>query len=149
MCGFPAGSEGRGAHLTIPGRVGAVTVARWLRGHLAWLATKPEGPEEFAFLKAAHDNLVRLFDRPPDQLYLGSCDTEHDDAEQHLQQALALADACAAPFERARVSVVMYWHKRRSDGFYRPMDVPNAIYALKPLYEQDLRVHRNIYRGGL
>lgn len=43
--------------------------------------------------------------------------------------------AVTAPFERARVSVVMYWHKRRSDGFYRPMDVPNAIYALKPLYD--------------
>ena len=43
--------------------------------------------------------------------------------------------AVTEPFERARVSVTMFWHKRQSDGFYRPMDVPNAVYALKPLYD--------------
>lgn len=48
------------------------------------------------------------------------------------------SDDCRAvttPFDRARVSVTMYWHKRARDGFYRPMDVPNAVYALKPLYD--------------
>lgn len=48
------------------------------------------------------------------------------------------SDDCKAiltPFKKSRVSVTMYWHKRRSDGFYRPMDVPNAVYALKPLYD--------------
>lgn len=45
------------------------------------------------------------------------------------------ARAIKSPFGKARVSVVMRWHKRASDGYYRPMDVPNAIYALKPLYD--------------
>lgn len=72
--------EGKGWHLALPGPVGAVAVARWLGDHLGWLATKPEGPEEFAFIERAASNLERLFDRPPDQLYLGACDAEHDGA---------------------------------------------------------------------
>lgn len=45
----------------------------WVATHLDWLRTTPEGPEEFASFEVAHKNLEALFDRPPDQLYLGEC----------------------------------------------------------------------------
>jgi hypothetical protein len=35
------------------------------------------------------------------------------------------------PFPRAHVTLTLRWHKRASDGLYRPMDAGNAIYALK------------------
>ena len=71
--------EGRGAHLALPGRVGAVAVARWLGEHLDWLATRAEGAEELAFIEKARSNLERLFDRPPDALYLGECGRDLED----------------------------------------------------------------------
>lgn len=71
--------EGKGTHLALPGRVGAVAVARWLVDHVEWLATKPEGAEELAFLEESRTKLERLFDRPPETLYLGQCSAVLDD----------------------------------------------------------------------
>ncbi len=45
----------------------------FVTGHLSWLRTIPEGPEEVTSFDTAHANLEELFDRPPDQLYLGEC----------------------------------------------------------------------------
>ena len=37
----------------------------------------------------------------------------------------------AEPFDPARVTLTLVWHKRAADGYYRPMDPGNAVYSLK------------------
>lgn len=49
------------------------SAALWTLGHVDWLRTTPEGPEEFESFSRVHSSLERLFDRPPEQLYLGEC----------------------------------------------------------------------------
>lgn len=36
-----------------------------------------------------------------------------------------------APFDPCKVTLTLVWHKRASDGYYRPTDASNAIYSLK------------------
>lgn len=43
--------------------------------------------------------------------------------------------AISEPFAYARVSVVLRWHKRASDGLYRPEDATNAVYSLKAFFD--------------
>lgn len=45
--------------------------------------------------------------------------------------AEARVRAVVLPFDPCRLTLTLVWHKRRSDGFYRPLDVGNAIYSLK------------------
>lgn len=35
------------------------------------------------------------------------------------------------PFDPCELTLTLRWHKRASDGFYRPMDTGNAIYSFK------------------
>ncbi len=39
--------------------------------------------------------------------------------------------ALASPLDPCHVTLTLRWHKRISDGLYRPEDAGNAIYALK------------------
>lgn len=47
--------------------------AVWLTSHLAAFAGQPNGPAVAARLDAVKDRLENLFDRPPEQIYLGRC----------------------------------------------------------------------------
>jgi DNA-binding CsgD family transcriptional regulator len=79
-------------------------------GHLAWAAYHRAAGDDIRAAQRAHQSLVAAT-RPRQPLallaahrLLGELDTEagrFDDAAAHLDQALALADACAAPYERA------------------------------------------------
>lgn len=77
--------EGKGWHLAVERPAGVATVCRWLTGHVDWLRTTPEGPEEFASFEVAASNLQRLFDRPPDRLYLGRCEAVTDATEDGIE----------------------------------------------------------------
>lgn len=45
--------------------------------------------------------------------------------------SLPQVKAVTEPFDYARVSIVLRWYKRASDGCYRAQDAGNAIYSLK------------------
>ncbi|HEU5424559.1 MAG TPA: hypothetical protein VFU72_13520, partial [Nitrolancea sp.] len=79
-------------------------------GQLGWAAYHHAGGDRDASRRHAEQALALATDpRQPLALiavhrFLGQLDSEerrYADAEAHLQQSLALADACAAPFERA------------------------------------------------
>jgi hypothetical protein len=48
-------------------------VALWLITRCDWLRRQDVGPEEFATFETCRSNIVRLFDRPPDRMYIGRC----------------------------------------------------------------------------
>jgi hypothetical protein len=48
-------------------------VALWLVNHCDWLRRQDVGPHEFAEFNVCRSNLVQLFDRPPDRMYIGRC----------------------------------------------------------------------------
>ena len=56
-----------------PESIGAMAV--WLTSHLPWLRTDPTGPATADRIRRDAEHLAALFDRPPDQLYLGTCKT--------------------------------------------------------------------------
>lgn len=67
-------------------------------------------------------------------------------AEMHTQVMFAALDQHAQPwptFARVRVGIVyMHTYKRPpGDPYYRPRDVPNAVAALKPVYDA---LHREL-----
>lgn len=72
----------------------------------------------------------------------GRIPMEISEAKRQLRADTALyllsldsVKAIPQPFDYARVSCVYLWHKRTSDGLYRPEDVPNAIYAHKAFFD--------------
>ena len=48
-------------------------VAEWLITRCDWLRRQDVGPEEFATFELCRSNIVTLFDRPPDRMYIGRC----------------------------------------------------------------------------
>lgn len=50
--------------------------AVWLDSHLSNLATHPAGPGLLDRVRAAHDRLVQVFDRPPEKIYVGRCNDD-------------------------------------------------------------------------
>ncbi len=67
-------------------------------------------------------------------------------AELHTQVMFAALDQHAQPwptFNRVRVGIVYYHTGKRPKGdpYYRPRDVPNAVSALKPVYDA---LHREL-----
>lgn len=51
-------------------------LAGWLADAMQWLRMQVQAVEEFGAIKRHHDRIVRLFDRPPDLIYVGRCDAE-------------------------------------------------------------------------
>lgn len=56
--------------------------ASWLGSHLTHFATHPAGPQLLDRIRAAHDRLVSVFDRPPEKIYVGRCND--DDCTESL-----------------------------------------------------------------
>lgn len=54
------------------------SIAKWLVNHCEWLATTVHGETAFHAWDVAKDKLERLFDRPPDKVYLGRCNASTD-----------------------------------------------------------------------
>ncbi|NUR80326.1 MAG: hypothetical protein HOP97_03975 [Terrabacter sp.] len=61
-----------------PAAVDTASVARWLVDYAAWFAGRQDGPDAFAAWERARLSLERLFDRPPDRVYLGRCGADTD-----------------------------------------------------------------------
>lgn len=77
--------EGIGWHHALPTGSTTTAVTGFIRNHLDWLAGQPEGEEEFRFLDRAAKQLAKLFDAPPDRLYLGTCRTTYTDDDGEWQ----------------------------------------------------------------
>ncbi len=113
--------EGRGWHLAVARPAGVSEVCRWLVAHVDWLRTTPEGPEELAFIEAAASNLTRLFDRPPDRLYLGRCEAvtaTDDDGKETTCEAHVYVEhtKSLAPETRCgRCGATINVHERRDE----------------------------------
>lgn len=96
-------------------RGNAPTVAHWIRERIDTLRTIPEGPDELRFLDRSADNLARLFDRPPDRLYLGQCGTTHHDTDHdetwtctayvYVERTKSLAPHATCPRCRTQIDV--------------------------------------------
>lgn len=56
-------------------------VALWLAGLTGDIRMQQQAPDEFSRFDVCASNLVALFDRPPDQLYLGTCGAQLEDAK--------------------------------------------------------------------
>ena len=54
-------------------------IAPWLAEHVDLIRTQPDACEDFMSFETCASNLIHLFDRPPDQLYLGTCAASEDD----------------------------------------------------------------------
>lgn len=62
-------------------------ITLWLAGNCDWIATKrPWAHEAFTSFEANALALTRLFDRPPDKIYVGSC--RADSGEYECREAL-------------------------------------------------------------
>jgi len=48
-------------------------VAEWLIGHCDWLRRQDVGPHEFNTFDTCRSNIMALFDRPPERMYIGHC----------------------------------------------------------------------------
>ena len=57
--------------------IGAMSL--WLTSHMRWLRGDPAGPGYAARIRTDRERIERLFDRPPEQLYLGVCNAPTSD----------------------------------------------------------------------
>lgn len=60
----------------IPARASLAELARFIKPHVDWLRWQQEAPTDFGQIERAHADLERLFDRVPDQVFLGDCHTD-------------------------------------------------------------------------
>lgn len=61
-----------GASEDVPG-LDTRSVALWLVGYVAWIATTEQAGDAFAAWESARANLEVLFDNPPERVYVGKC----------------------------------------------------------------------------
>lgn len=66
---------------TSPNAESLPSVADWLIQFTDWLRHQDFGAEEFDTFERASGNVLRLFDRPPDKLYVGQCRAEDDEGK--------------------------------------------------------------------
>lgn len=64
--------------LSEPRGTDTASVADWLLGHVPWIATTEHAEVAFPTWERANGNLERLFDRPPEKVYLGRCNASTD-----------------------------------------------------------------------
>lgn len=55
------------------------SIANWLRGFTDWIRHQQYAAEEFNAFERAARNTAALFDRPPDKLFMGTCEALDED----------------------------------------------------------------------
>lgn len=91
-----------------PASTDTAGVARWLSTSCAKIARLPFADEAFAAFEKARESLERLFDRPPDKVYLGRCkaDTDYGECTESLYvEAGALPASVTCPRCSAVIAV--------------------------------------------
>lgn len=122
-------------------------LATWIAEHVDHLRTIPEGPEEFGTFETCAKNLDILFDRPPDQLYLGTCGAELED--HACAEAVYVENKRPLPAEaecrRCGAGVVV---TERRETFRDQVKAYQAtmreLVKLAPLYLEDGVGHRTL-----
>jgi len=61
-----------------PAGTATADIARWLMGYVEWFATRQDGQDAFTAWARSDDSLERLYDSPPEKVYLGRCNASTD-----------------------------------------------------------------------
>lgn len=144
-------AEGIGWHTALAPGSTVPTVATYINTHLDWLAGQPEGEAELRFLHDSADRLHRLFDRPPERLYLGQCgtirtDDEGDwtcDAYVYVERSKTLPPHATCPRCKTTIDV-----NDRRDQFQEQVKLYQAtmreLTRLAPLFLEEGVSHRTL-----